>query len=200
MGLAQAEQKEVREREEGGNSRERWEPLPARAGGWRAAGRQAGGLAGWLAGLRGEGAHLAPLAPGTGILWAAVWRRGHLATSLSISVSLGLPVSPPHCPQLATPLSGPSQPALSRSEPLAIHLSKAPAPLPLSPPVSGPLLLPISPSLPYPPAKCLCLSVCLPEGPIRPPTMRLGELTLQPGPPGTGLLWWKTREPHSPCV
>lgn len=190
----------MREREEGGNSRERWEPLPARAGGWRAAGRQAGGLAGWLAGLRGEGAHLAPLAPGTGILWAAVWRRGHLATSLSISVSLGLPVSPPHCPQLATPLSGPSQPALSRSEPLAIHLSKAPAPLPLSPPVSGPLLLPISPSLPYPPAKCLCLSVCLPEGPIRPPTMRLGELTLQPGPPGTGLLWWKTREPHSPCV
>lgn len=52
MGLAQAEQKEVREKEEGGSARERWEPLPAPAGGQRraAAGRQAGGLAGWLAG------------------------------------------------------------------------------------------------------------------------------------------------------
>lgn len=48
MGLAQAEQKEVREREEGGSAREQWEPLPAPAGGQRqaAAGRQAGGLAG----------------------------------------------------------------------------------------------------------------------------------------------------------
>lgn len=73
MGLAQAEQKEVREREEGGSLRERWEPLPAQAGGWRAAGsgqtsRRTGWLAGWLG---GEGVRLALLPPGTGTLWAA---------------------------------------------------------------------------------------------------------------------------------
>lgn len=100
MGLAQAEQKEVREREEGGSAREQWEPLPAPAGGQRqaAAGRQAGGLAGWLAGGRVCAWLCAErLLPGIGVFQAAGWGRGHLAISFSVDVSLGLLVSSSYC-------------------------------------------------------------------------------------------------------
>lgn len=86
MGLALAEQKEVREMEEGGSARERWEPWPARR---RAAGRQAGGLAGgrgcaWLHGSQGQ-RYSGPLASEE-----ATWQPPSLSLCLSPGASLSL--------------------------------------------------------------------------------------------------------------
>ena len=186
MGLAQAEQKEVRAREEGGSR-------GSSAGGWRAAGRQAGGLAGWL----GEGC-IGLGWPGSlgqdyfGLLAGveAAWQPPSLPLSPWASLSLHLTV---FCNALSAIPAVWSSPAASAhpscSEPPTIRLYEAPAP-PASPfPCLslGPCFCPVSSSLlSPPPPQCLCLSVCLPEGPVRPPTKTssLGELTLQPPPRG----------------
>jgi hypothetical protein len=116
MGLAQAEQKEVREREEGGSARELWEPLPAPAGGQRqaAAGRQAGGLAGWLAGggyALGSARSGCSLGQEYSRLPAgeeATWQSPSLSMSLWASLSLHLTVCCSPLPSIS--LSGPSLP------------------------------------------------------------------------------------------
>lgn len=160
MGLAQAEQKEVREREEGGSSRERWEPLPA---GGRAAGRQAGGLAGvgargcaglrWLRWLRGQ--EYSGLLAGEEAAWKppslSLFGPPCLSTSSSFAVLSG----PPRCLVRASRLCASFQRWAAHHP-----LSEAPAPPPLSPPVSGPLFLSTSPCLLYPRPKCPYLSVC----------------------------------------
>lgn len=117
MGLAQAEQKEVREREEGGSAREQWEPLPAPAGGQRraAAGRHAGGLAGWSAGGGGvlgfarigcsQGQEYSRLPAGE----EATWHSPSLSMSLWASLSLHLTVCCSPLPSIPAVWSQPAR-------------------------------------------------------------------------------------------
>lgn len=162
MGLAQAEQKEVRAREEGGSR-------GSSAGGWRAAGRQAGGLAGWL----GEGC--AGLGwPGSlgqdyiGLLAGveAAWQPPSLPLSPWASLSLHLTVfcnAPSAIPAVWSSPAASAHP--SCSELPTIRLSEAPAP-PASPfPClsPGPCFCPVSSSLlsPPPPLRPMSASICL---------------------------------------
>lgn len=150
----------MRAREEGGSR-------GSSAGGWRAAGRQAGGLAGWL----GEGC-IGLGWPGSlgqdyfGLLAGveAAWQPPSLPLSPWASLSLHLTV---FCNALSAIPAVWSSPAASAhpscSEPPTIRLYEAPAP-PASPfPCLslGPCFCPVSSSLLSPPPNvCVYLSVC----------------------------------------
>lgn len=176
MGLAQAEQKEVREREEGG-SRGSGGSLACsggQAGGGQRADNQADWLAGWGRGAFGwagsQGQDYSRLLAGEEATWQPSSLSLSLRTSLSLSISLSFVVR-----RQPSGLSRPSQPSLHISPARCLPLSASTRPL-LPPPASLPACLwaPASAHLlfpsvlpPSPPAKCLCLSVCLPEGPVR---------------------------------
>lgn len=163
MGLAQPEQKEVREKEEGG-SRGSGGSL-ACFGGRVAGSGQTSRRTGWLA---GGGVHLAGPAPRdrtTLGCWLGKRPLGNLPLCLCLlgppclSISLSFVVR-----RRTSQLSGPSQQSPHSSPVRCRPPSASMRPLrclqSLSLLVSGPLFLPISSSSPSP-TQCLCLSICL---------------------------------------
>lgn len=177
MGLAQAEQKEVRER----GRREAVEgavgALPARAvGGWRASGSgQTSRRTGWRAG-GGEGRVWLGRVPGTGHCFGrlageeATWQPPSLPLSPRASLSLHLTVRAAAAghPSCLVPTSRLSHLSLLGARPPSPPGGLCSARQPLSLLVSGPCF---SAHLLFPPP--LPPNVCLPEGPVE----RLGGLT-----------------------